>query len=45
MILFLIPTIEELLDGAEAQMPPTHGTFKQAQKVKEKGSEQGKLFD
>ena len=44
MTLFLMPTIDELLDGTVIKMPPTHVTFKQAQKVKEKGSEQGKLF-
>ena len=26
-------TIEQLLHGAQVQMPPAHGTFKQAQKV------------
>jgi len=40
-----ILTIEELLDGAEVKMPPTGMTFKQAQKVKEKGADQGQLFD
>lgn len=40
-----ILTIEELLDGAEVKMPPTGMTFKQAQKVKEKGADQAKLFD
>jgi hypothetical protein len=37
-------TIEELLDGKTIHMPPTGMTFKQAQKVKEKELEQGKLF-
>jgi site-specific DNA-methyltransferase (adenine-specific) len=39
-----ILTIEELLDGKTIQMPPTGMTFKQAQKVKENGPEQGKMF-
>jgi site-specific DNA-methyltransferase (adenine-specific) len=38
-----ILTIEQLLHGAQVQMPPAHGTFKQAQKVKKAGGEQGAL--
>ena len=33
-------TIAELLRGAEVQMPPAHGTFKQAQRVQQAGGEQ-----
>jgi hypothetical protein len=40
-----ILTIGELLQDAAVDMPPPHGTFKQAQRVKEGGSEQGRLFD
>jgi site-specific DNA-methyltransferase (adenine-specific) len=39
-----ILTIGELLQGAAVDMPPPHGTFKQAQRVKEEGPEQGRLF-
>jgi len=38
-------TIEDLLDDAEVKMPPTGMTFKQAQKVKDDGPEQGTLFN
>jgi len=34
-----ILTIEELLHGAEVKMPPQHGTFKEAQRVREAGAE------
>ncbi|MBA2363908.1 MAG: hypothetical protein H0V86_10290 [Chloroflexia bacterium] len=30
-----ILTIEDLLHGAEIKMPPPHGTFKQAQRVRQ----------
>ncbi len=41
-----ILTIAELLKGAKVQMPMQHGTFKQAQKVKQDGTdiEQNELF-
>jgi hypothetical protein len=39
-----ILTVEELLDGARVDMPPTGMTFKQAQKVKDDGAEQKELF-
>ncbi|CAA9321766.1 MAG: Type III restriction-modification system methylation subunit [uncultured Chloroflexia bacterium] len=35
-----ILTIAELLRGAEVQMPPAHGTFKQAQRVQQPAGEQ-----
>ena len=38
-----ILTIEELLHGAEAKMPPQFGTFKQAQKVQQTTHEQPEL--
>ena len=38
-----ILTIEQLLHGAQVQMPPAHGTFKQAQKVKTDEGVQGAL--
>lgn len=38
-----ILTIEELLRGVAPQMPPTSMTFKQAQRVKEEGPQQGKF--
>jgi site-specific DNA-methyltransferase (adenine-specific) len=38
-----ILTIPELLRGAEVQMPPQYGTFRQAQKVQESGAEQPEL--
>ena len=38
-----ILTIEHLLHGAQVQMPPAHGTFKQAQKVKTDEGVQGAL--
>jgi site-specific DNA-methyltransferase (adenine-specific) len=40
-----ILTIEELLDEADVKMPPTGVTFKQAQRVKDEGPEQGTLFN
>jgi site-specific DNA-methyltransferase (adenine-specific) len=40
-----ILTIKELLQGAEVRMPPAHGTFKQAERVKEEGAQQRGLFD
>ncbi len=39
-----ILTIEELLRGAEVQMPPQHGTFKQAPRGKKSGPEQPSLL-
>ena len=36
-----ILTVEQLLHGAQVQMPPAHGTFKQAQKVKKDEGMQG----
>ncbi len=45
MILLLMLTIEELLDGAEVKMPSTPMTFKQAQIVKDEGAEQKKLIE
>lgn len=38
-----ILTIAELLRGAEVQMPPQHGTFRQAQKVQQTEAEQPEL--
>ena len=38
-----ILTIEQLLHGAQVQMPPAHGTFKQAQKVTKEEGVQGAL--
>ena len=38
-----ILTIEQLLDGAQIDMPPQHGTFKQAEKVKKEEGVQPKL--
>jgi len=38
-----ILTIDQLLYGAQVQMPPTYGTFKQAQKVKKDEGVQGAL--
>jgi len=38
-----ILTIEQLLHGAQVQMPPAHGTFKQAQKVRKDEGMQGAL--
>ena len=39
-----ILTVEDLLHGAEVRMPPAHGTFKQAPKVKAQGAEQTPLL-
>jgi len=39
-----ILTIEDLLHGAEIKMPPPHGTFKQAQRVRQAGAGQA-AFD
>ena len=39
-----ILTIADLLKGAKADMPPAHGTFKQAQRVNTVEAEQG-MFD
>lgn len=33
--------VEQLLHGAQVQMPPAYGTFKQAQKVKKDVGTQG----
>lgn len=38
-----ILTVDELLHGAEVKMPPAHGTFKKAERVKEAGAEQAGL--
>ncbi len=38
-----ILTIEQLLRGAQVQMPPAYGTFKQAQKVKQDEGVQSRL--
>ena len=38
-----ILTVEQLLHGAQVKMPPAHGTFKQAQKVKPDEGTQGAL--
>jgi site-specific DNA-methyltransferase (adenine-specific) len=38
-----ILTIEELLNGAQMKMPPTHGTFKKAERVKKEDAKQGGL--
>ena len=38
-----ILSIEQLLHGAQVQMPPAHGTFKQAQKVTKEEGVQGSL--
>lgn len=39
-----ILTIEQLLDGAQIDMPPQHGTFKQAEKVRKNENSQPGLF-
>ena len=39
-----ILTVEDLLHGAEVRMPPAHGTFKVAPKVKAQGAEQTPLL-
>lgn len=38
-----ILTIEELLDENQIEMPPQHGTFKQAEKVKKEEGVQGRM--
>lgn len=38
-----ILTVEQLLRGAQPQMPPAHGTFKQAEKVMKQEGMQGEL--
>ena len=40
-----IVTVGELLQGAKINMPPTHATFKQAQRVKEDEPKQKGLFE
>ncbi len=35
-----ILTINQLLHGAEIKMPPPHGTFKEAQRVRQSDAEQ-----
>jgi site-specific DNA-methyltransferase (adenine-specific) len=40
-----ILTIEQLLTGTRPQLPPSQMTFKQAERVKESGPAQGKLFE
>ena len=39
-----ILTIEELLAGATVQMPPPHGTFRQAPRARERRGESGRLL-
>jgi site-specific DNA-methyltransferase (adenine-specific) len=39
-----ILTIEQLLDGVEVKMPPSYGTFKQAEKIKKTEGEQLSLI-
>ncbi|MCC6972806.1 MAG: restriction endonuclease [Anaerolineae bacterium] len=39
-----ILTIEDLLSGKDVEMPPPHGTFKSAKRVKQNDAEQGKLW-
>jgi hypothetical protein len=38
-----ILTIEQLLHGAEIKMPPAHGTFKEAQRVRRSDADQVQL--
>ena len=38
-----ILTIEHLLHDAQVQMPPAHGTFKQAQKVTKEAGVQSEI--
>ena len=38
-----ILTIEEILDGKTVEMPPAHGTFKQAQRVRKSEGKQPSL--
>lgn len=38
-----ILTIEQLLGGEQVQMPPAHGTFKKAERVKKREGEQAEL--
>lgn len=40
-----ILTVGELLKGAKVNMPPTHATFKKAERVKDEGAQQKGLFD
>jgi site-specific DNA-methyltransferase (adenine-specific) len=40
-----IRTIAELLRGAQVDMPPQYGTFKQAQRVQQSKGQQEELFD
>jgi hypothetical protein len=35
----LLPAIADLLAGAEVDMPPAHGTFKEARRVQEEGEQ------
>ncbi len=39
-----ILTIEELLAGQQVEMPPAFGAFKQAERIKDAGPEQGRLL-
>jgi site-specific DNA-methyltransferase (adenine-specific) len=39
-----ILTIQDLLSGSEIKMPPAHGTFKQAERVKKGEGKQGRLI-
>jgi site-specific DNA-methyltransferase (adenine-specific) len=38
-----ILTVEQLFQGERVQMPPAHGTFKKAERVKKSGGSQGEL--
>jgi site-specific DNA-methyltransferase (adenine-specific) len=38
-----ILTVEQLFQGERVQMPPAHGTFKKAERVKKPGGSQGEL--
>jgi hypothetical protein len=38
-----ILTVEELLNGAKVKMPPQHGTFKKAERVKKEDAKQAGL--
>ena len=39
-----ILTIEELLNGKNIEMPPAHGTFKKAERIKKQEGQQDELF-
>jgi site-specific DNA-methyltransferase (adenine-specific) len=40
-----ILTVEQLFQGDRVQMPPAHGTFQKAEKMKKVEGKQGALFD